>query len=368
LGVVLVAGAVVTLRNFAGLATTGLGFEPEDTYLAYTRSQPELSAAEGFEATQRMLDALRRVNGVLAAAGSPALSVMRTGESPFSPDGPSCCRWRVTGEYFDTLRIPIIAGRALTAQDGRDDARVAVLSLLGARRLWPNLAPEAVVGRIVQFNGEPPREVVGVCGDVRRSYDEEHWPSIYLPLTDDSPSGVLMFTVIRTAKGVNLRFGSLRSVVEAGGDNALLAVRPMMPMYDRALEAPRFRAVLFGVFAAVALMVAMTGLYATAGYLAIQRKREIGVRMTLGAVRASIIRLVVMETCLPVIVGTAGGLLLAAWAARYMQAFLHQIDARDPWTYALVAAVLIVTSVAAAWLPAYRAARTNPADTLRSRA
>jgi ABC-type antimicrobial peptide transport system permease subunit len=176
-----------------------------------------------------------------------------------------------------------------------------------------------------------------------------------------------MYTVIRTANGVNMRFGSLRPVVEAGGDNALLAVRPMMPMYDRVLEAPRFRAVLFGVFAAVALMVAMTGLYATAGYLAIQRKREIGVRMTLGAVRGSIIRLVIMETCLPVLVGTAGGLLLAAWAARYLQAFLHEVDARDPWTYVLVAAVLIVTSVGAAWLPAHRASRTDPAEALRAR-
>jgi putative ABC transport system permease protein len=271
----------------------------------------------------------------------------------------------VTGDYFDTLQIPIIAGRALTAEDGRNDARVAVLSIVGARRLWPNLAPEAVVGRIVQFDGEPPREVVGISGDVRRSYDEEHWPSMYLPLSSASP-GTLMYTVVRTAKGVNLRFGSLRPLVEAGGDNSLLAVRPLMPMYDRALEAPRFRAVLFGVFAAIALMVAMTGLYATAGYLAIQRKKEIGVRLTLGAVRGSIIRLVVMETCLPVVAGTAAGLLLAAWAARYVQVFLYEVDARDPWTYLLVAVVLIVTSVGAAWLPAYRASRADPAETLRA--
>jgi predicted permease len=367
LGVILVAGAVVTLRNFAGLATTGLGFEPGDTYLLYTRSEPGLGKVENFEAFQRMLDATRRLPGVIAAAGSPSLSVMRAGESPFSPQGPSCCRWRVTSDYFDTLQIPIIAGRALSTEDGRNDARVAVLSLLGARRLWPNLAPEAVVGRIVQFDGEPPREVVGVCGDVRRSFDDEHWPSIYLPLNSDSPPGVLMSAVIRTAKGVDMRFGSLRPVVEAGGDNTLLAVRPMLPMYDRALEAPRFRAVLFGVFAAVALMVAMTGLYATAGYLAIQRKQEIGVRMTLGAVRGSIIRLVIMETCLPVFVGTAGGLLFAVWVAQYVQTFLHNIDARDPWTYLLVAAVLIGTSVGAAWLPAHRASRTDPAEALRAR-
>ncbi|MBI4473740.1 MAG: ABC transporter permease [Acidobacteria bacterium] len=367
LGVVLVAGAVVTLRNFGALATTSLGFEPKDTYLVYTRPQPQLGAVESFEAVQRMLDAMRRMPGTIAAGGSPALSVMRTGESPFSPEGPSCCRWRVTGDYFETLRIPILAGRAITAEDGRNDAAVAVLSVLGARRLWPNLEPEAAVGRIVQFDGEAPREVVGVCGDVRRSYDDEHWPSIYLPLTSGSGSGSLMLTVIRTARGASIHFGSLRPVVEAGGHNTLLAVRPMTPMYDRVLEAPRFRAVLFGVFAAVALMVAMTGLYATAGYLAIQRKREIGVRMTLGAVRGSIVRLVIMETCLPVFVGTVGGLVLAAWAARYIQAFLHNVDARDPWTYVLVAAVLIVTSIGAAWLPAHRASRTDPAEALRAK-
>ena len=81
----------------------------------------------------------------------------------------------------------------------------------------------------------------------------------------------------------------------------------------------------------------------------------------------SIIRLVIMETCLPVLVGTASGLLLAAWAARYLQAFLHGVDARDPWTYVLVAAVLIVTSVGAAWLPAHRASRTDPAEALRAK-
>jgi ABC-type transport system, involved in lipoprotein release, permease component len=178
---------------------------------------------------------------------------------------------------------------------------------------------------------------------------------------------VLMSAVIRTTKGIDMRFGSLRPGVEAGGDNTLLAVRPLLPTYDRALEAPRFRAVLFGVFAAVALLVAMTGLYATAGYLAIQRKQEIGVRMTLGAVRGSIIRLVIMETCLPVVVGTACGLLLAVWAARYMQTFLHNVDARDPWTYLLVAGVLIGTSVGAAWLPAHRASRTDPAESLRAK-
>lgn len=364
LGVVLVAGAVVTLRNFAGLATTGLGFEPEDTVLVYTRSQAGTGGS--FDATQRMLDAIRRVPGVIAAAASPSLSIMRFSETPFGPGGPPCCRWRVTGDYFETAKIPIIAGRALTAEDGRNDARVAVLSTLGARRLWPNDAPESVVGRIVQFDGEPSREVVGVGGDVRRSYDDEHWPAIYLPLTS-SPPGALMSTVIRTAKGVNLGFGSLRPIAEAGGENVLVAVRPMTPLYDRALEAPRFRAVLFGVFAAVALMVAMTGLYATAGYLAIQRRREIGVRMTLGAVRGSIIRLIVMETCLPVLVGTVGGILLTAWAARYVQAFLHGVDARDPLTYVLVAAVLVLSSVGAAALPAWRASRTDPAEALRAK-
>src|SRR5262249_28068024 len=151
----------------------------------------------------------------------------------------------------------------------------------------------------------------------------------------------------------------------AGGDIRLLAVRPMPPMYARVLEAPRFRAVLFGIFATLALILATTGLYATASYLAIQRKREIAVRMSLGAVRGAIIRLLIVQTCLPVFVGTVAGLLFAASAARYVQVFLHDVNARDPLTYVLVATVLVATSIVATWLPAWHASRTDPAAALR---
>ena len=137
-------------------------------------------------------------------------------------------------------------------------------------------------------------------------------------------------------------------------------------MVDPWFERPRFQAALFGSFAVIGLLLAAVGLYAVAAFNAGRRRREIGVRLTLGATTRHVSRMVVQSAVKPILVGAAAGLVVTWWAARFLQAFLFEVDARDPWTLALVVVVLGATAIVAAWLPARRAGRTDPADVLRS--
>ena len=170
----------------------------------------------------------------------------------------------------------------------------------------------------------------------------------------------------RTRPGSALLFGPLGNKIETSGRRSLLYIRPMAPMYERVLEAPRFRAALFGAFGAVALVTAMVGLYALTSFDVANRRRELGVRMALGASRWAVVRLVLTDSGKPVVAGLAVGLGVAIWAGQFIQSFLHQFDARDPWTLALAAMALLSASVLAAWVPAWRASRVDPVIALKT--
>jgi ABC-type antimicrobial peptide transport system permease subunit len=133
-----------------------------------------------------------------------------------------------------------------------------------------------------------------------------------------------------------------------------------------ALKEPRFRAILFGAFAACALLLAVAGLYAIVSFDASLRRHEVGVRMTLGATRRGIVRMVLAGALTPVVAGVVIGVGVAAWAAQYLESYLYQVNPHDPLTMAVVAVTLLGAGAVAAWLPARRAARTDPAVVLRA--
>jgi ABC-type antimicrobial peptide transport system permease subunit len=136
----------------------------------------------------------------------------------------------------------------------------------------------------------------------------------------------------------------------------------LRPYYQR----PRFQAVLFGIVAVIAVLLAAVGLYAVTAFDVARRRHEIGVRVSLGASQRDIQRLVLRTAVRPVAIGAAVGLLAAWWAGRYLQAFVFEVNARDPLTYAVVVGLLIATGIIAAWGPARRAARTDPTTALRA--
>ena len=225
------------------------------------------------------------------------------------------------------------------------------------------MLPEAAVGRSLTLEGEPAREIIGVVGDTRRGHDDDVLPAIFVPLVSDPFGGMLI--AARTQPGVALLVSRVRPQVEAAGRRQLIYIRPMAASYDRVLEAPRFRAILFAAFGGVAVLIAMVGLFALTSFDVTSRRRELGVRIALGASRRSVLRLVLLDSAKPVIAGLVAGLGLAVWSAPFLQSFLYRMSARDPWTLAIAAVALLAASLAAAWVPTWRATRIDPVEVLR---
>jgi len=173
--------------------------------------------------------------------------------------------------------------------------------------------------------------------------------------------------IVRTRPGMTIDASALKPVFEAAtGPVRTVAFQSAMSVQQPALQDPKLYADVFGLFAFVALLLAAIGLFAIANGDVARRTYETGVRLTLGATPAQVQRLMLRETIRPVTTGVAIGLVIAWWAVRFMQGLLHDVNARSPWTFVVVAGVLAATGILAGWLPAQRASRTDPAIVLRA--
>jgi putative ABC transport system permease protein len=363
IGVVLVAASAVTARNLSGMTSDGLGFDPQDLQLLLVRSLAKTSP-DRYADMDQALAIVREETNVVSAAGAPMLPVLRTGSAPFAANGPPCCRWQITGDYVSTVGVPLVAGRAISDADVRTQTPVAMLNQTGLRHVWPGVAPGEAIGRPLALEGEPAREVIGIVGDTRRGYDDDFLPGIYVPVVTDPFNGMLI--VARTRPGAPVLFSRIRPRLEMSSRREIYYVRPLPPMYGRVLEAPRFRAALFGAFGAVALIIAMVGLYALTSFSVVSRRRELGVRIALGASRRAVVGMVLVDTAKPVLVGVVAGIGLALWAGPLLQSFLFRFSARDPWSLGAAALALVASSALAAWMPARRASRVDPVVVLKS--
>ena len=184
LAVVLVLGALLVLRSFTRLSSESIGFDPKGLYLVAVTPRVKLTPEASLANYQQILEALRDVPGVMRAAGSdsPAggpYAAMR----PFSDDRTyPGGRYEVTAGYFDVLLTPIVAGREFAESEVHRHAPVCILSVSGARAVWPDASPYEAVGLILSLNGEPARHVVGIVADLRRGYGSETSPALYVPL------------------------------------------------------------------------------------------------------------------------------------------------------------------------------------------
>ena len=379
IAMVLVAGAAATVRNLAGLLLKDRGFVADDLYVLDV-SHDVASNAESNERDWSKGDRRPRVRGILdavrglphlAAAGIVSQIPIDDWGAPadfWKTHGLNGGTWAISNGAVEALGTRLVAGRLLTAEDVEARAPIALLNLTGARALWPVDEPQAAIGRTITV-GSSTYAVVGVIGDIRRYPGTAPMPSLFLPIS--APEARVFqssaIVVLRMAPGTTPD----RTLVGARLDErfpraSVRAARPVNEMLAPWLERPRFQAALFGVFAAIALLLAAVGLYAVASFNAARRRYEMGIRLTLGATPRAIRRLLIGSALLPVITGSLAGLLITWWAAQFLQTFLFEVDARDPGTYLFVALVLVASAIAAAWLPARRAARTDPAIVLRS--
>ncbi len=357
-----------TLINFVridpGFAVDHLvsaSFDPE--FSGYQRDQ--MPALE-----QHLLAAAKAVPGVASAAVSWCGLVTNCGTfSGFRIEGATERvsyheNW-VSPGYFATTGVSLVSGREFDGGDNQSRAHVAIITESIARRHFPGLNP---LGKRLGF-GEPDTEIVGVVRDVQsETLHQPPVPLVYFPI--EQPPAFRIFPRnldVRFAGAVDGTVSAIRETVRRAEPNLSLdTLEPMSARIARDVGRERIVAYLASAFAILALLLAALGLYGVLSYAVAGRTREIGVRIALGARPATIAMMVVRDALKLVAVGTLAGLLAAVATGRLLRALLFDVTVSDPMTYGLVAGVLAMVTLLAAYLPARRAARIDPTRALRS--
>ena len=375
LGVVLLIGAGLLIRSLARQADIDLGFAPANVLTAGVRvserDYPGVEQRIGFFTS--LVDEVRVLPGVEAVGLVSQLPIRHPGGNiyvhrPGEVSEASMARsadFRVVlPGYFQSMGIPLVAGRDIANADGPGSRRVMVVSQSLAGLLFPGEDP---IGQpVVVDMGEPVvHEVVGVVGDARlRRVRSQPFHAMYMSLRQAPRAS--MFLTVKTATNPAALITPIREVLQRKDPTVPLAEpATMAAIVDEAVAEFRVVTLALGLFAAVALALALVGLYGVLDYQVRQRRRELGVRMALGASPAALASLVLGRGLVMTGLGLAAGTAGAVAATRALQALLFEVTPTDPATFVAVPALFGLVTIGACLLPAWRAARVNPAETLR---
>jgi putative ABC transport system permease protein len=378
IALVLLVAAGLMLTSVRNLQATRFGFQPDGLILS-TMSLPaaRYDAPHRGQYFARLLDDLRTQPGVqdAALAGCAPVSGGCNTTLAIRPDRPASAAAGpapligiipASPAYFQTLGIPLIKGRAFTDRDRAGQPPVVVINETAARRLWPGEDPIGKRLRLTQVVDGNGAEVIGIVADVRNHPVETAiMPDAYLPFAQTPLSSGYVF--IRTQSDVAATTATLRGVMHALDPNLPIGQpKTMGNRFGEATWRTRLSAQLLTLFAALALLLAAIGLYGVMSQAVAQRTREIGVRMALGADRATIFRLVITRAALIASLGAIIGAGLSMLATPFLDTLLYQVRSNDPWTIAILAMVLIIVTLLASYVPARRATRVDPLATLRA--
>ncbi len=356
------------------------GFAAE-RLLTFTASVPTTTYRTGPERAaffERAATAIARLPGVEAVTFTTTLPVAGRGSGawfnmidrpvPADQTPPAVPNRFVRANYFEALGIPLRRGRTFTDRDGRDGAYVVVISESVARRFYADRDP---IGRRI-FMGAPDNrvvpdsEIVGVVADVKqRGLDEARPEAIYVPHATQPSMPGFTFAMRTTTDPASL--GSAVREVVRGLDPGVpvLRLQTMDDVLARASAPMRSSTILLALFAAVALCLALVGVFGVLSYTVSQQTTEFGIRMALGASAHSVRRQVLWRGLRPVFAGVSLGLAGALVFTRFMRTLLFGVTPADPLTLAAVAGVLVATAALAAYIPARRATRVDPVRALR---
>jgi putative ABC transport system permease protein len=375
LALVLLAVTALLGRSFVRLLDVDPGIDPSNvTTVSLSLAGPayaEPGASHAFY--RRLLERLSRPGDVVAITTQlPAgerndrAGLHVDGRATGNPEAaPSAHRFAVTADYFRALRIPVLRGRPFTRDDTARSQPVAIVGAATARYLFGDGNP---LGRAIALGPAdgPRRVIVGVVGDVRHEGLSEAAPlQAYLPLEQfyDSPVRVVLRSDDSTAEAA----ARIRAAVaEIDRTQALSSIRTYDEVLESTLAERRFLLGLIGAFAAAALLLAVIGLYGLVSYVVLQRRRDIGLRVALGADGADIRRLVLRIGMSPVVVGIAVGLGLLPLVTRPIESMLFSVDRLDPRALGGAVALLASSALAACYLPARRATHVDPIAALRT--
>jgi len=375
---VLLIGAGLMSRSLINLEKVDAGFVAQrvlamDIDLNWSKYQ---NAQQWHDVSRRLLDRMQAQPGVLSAAVSSNF--------PLNPEGTS--RWnqrfQVEGrpqeqaemepvatmriaspDYFRTLGIPLLAGRSFTDHDTETSLEVAIISRSLAKRYWRNEDP---VGRRISFDkGEHWITIAGIVGDVKEfGLAQEPFDQFYRPLTQSpTPSCILLRTA---GDAMNLSRQARRAVLEVDPQTAINRIETLEQARADSVASPRVTAHLFGLFAVLALIIAVTGIGCALALSVRQRTREIGIRASLGADPMDLIHMVIRQGMGLVLAGVGLGLAGALALTRLLRALLFEVTPTDPITFAAVSLLLAAAALLACYIPARRAARIDPLAALRS--
>ena len=385
--VVLTIGAALLIRSFARLQNVSLGFDAQHALAAdVPLSSPKYSQDEvRTHVVQQLIDRLNGVPGVRSAAatttlpmsgGGPTIHFNVHGHPPRGPEQYTMAGYRaVSAGYFHTMGIALRQGRRFDDRDRQGSRRVIIVNETMART---QLRGDPL-GQRIQLGTEPDpdpanpyMEVVGVVGDVRQQPDAEAKAEMFVPYAQyPDPFLRRLFanvTLVVRADGDAARLGpSVREIVrEADRDQPVANIRTLAELISTSVAQPRFRTLLLGFFAAIALTLAAIGIYGQLSHGVAQRANEFGLRVALGASPADVLRLVLRQGATLALAGVGLGLLAAIAAVRALDAVLYEISPWDPVAWGVSAATLLAVSLLASWIPARRALRVDPVVALRA--
>ncbi len=377
LAVVLLIGATLLTRSFVQLLNTSPGFDASNVlkiYVVLPNVPPSRYANESEQVAffQQLIDRISTVPGVESSAGVASLplsgafestDVIVEGQPTEAGARPQADYNTITPNYFDVLKIPVLKGRRFTTQDVKDAPRVLIVNDVLAQRMWPNEEP---IGKRLRVGFETDfREVVGVVSTNKQSdLISEARPTMYMPHAQ-FPNGGL--TLVMRTKGDPL---SLAPVIREhvrlqDRDIPVSQIGTMEEVLSASVAQQRFTMLLMGLFAGLALILALVGIYAVMSYLVTLRSHEIGIRLALGAGMNDVLQLMLKTGLSLTLAGIAIGL-GAAWAlTRFMSSLLFGVTATDPLTFAGVPLLLAVVALIACYLPARRATKVDPLVALR---
>ncbi len=381
LAMTLLAGAGLLVRSLARLTAVDPGFRTDHLgTFSVTLSPVRYPDAARQEQFVRELESrLEGLPGVTSAGISFSLPLTNSGfgftfaiggrPEVSGPDEPRAQVRLATPDYFRAMGIPILRGRGFTARDDETSPRVILISQETARRYWPNEDP---IGQTLmtgwgrdeahRFGGT----IIGIVGDVRQfSLAMAPLPEIYGPLAQ-RPLDELS-VVLRSSSPTATVLAAARAVVHGlDAELPVYDVRSYEDIVRESIAERRFYVTLLATFAGLALVLAAIGIYGVIAYSVQQRRRELGIRIALGATRERVIGLVLRQGMALTIVGAAIGLAIAGLLTRVLRGQLYEVSATDPFTFVLVPVILVVVALVACVVPARRAVAVDPAATIRA--
>jgi putative ABC transport system permease protein len=379
LSLVLLVGAGLLVRSFLKLQAVNPGFNPQNLLtgrisLSDSKYETEASVIAFYD---QLLDRIKSLPGVRSAAirtyipiaaseGYANRSFFIEGRLTSLADRPTAFYNCVSPDFFHTMEIPILKGRPFNKQDVKNGQNVIIINETLARRDFPGENP---IGKRMTYKANPKEgdwaTVVGIVKDTKpRALDGEPVAEMYVPFAQQ-PDSSMAFIIRTTSKPEGIIAAVRQTVQSLDKYQPVSGVRTLESVMSEAVAKPRFRTFLLGVFAVVALILAMVGIYGVMSYSVTQRTHEIGIRVALGAQGSDVLKLVIGYGMALAFVGVGIGLVASFALTRVMSQFLFGINPTDPLTFTVIVLLLSGVALLACCLPARRAMKIDPIIALR---